>query len=82
MSMFDKDDYIELFKIVLVGIVALFMIMLSVLIPFYFLDKRSCGRMANVMGLESRYEFLTGCMIKIDDKFQPLDKYQNININQ
>ena len=44
----------------------------------YLWSKWQCGRRAEVMGLESKYQAWNGCFLKVNEKFIPERKYRGI----
>jgi len=47
----------------------------------YGIDKTSCTKKSELIGLEFNYGWWTGCMVKIDNKWQPFNEYNTVNIN-
>ena len=48
-------------------------------IPVYFLMKTKCVERTKLMNIESNFGFYTGCMVKIDNRWQPFNEYITVN---
>ena len=55
---------------------------LLIVLGVFMLESTSCGKKASMMGLESNYTILTKCMVKIDNKWQPFNRYNTINLTK
>ena len=45
----------------------------------YFGEKITCEKKTNLMNIESNYGLYTGCMVKIDGRWQPFNEYVTVN---
>ena len=43
------------------------------------LDKATCYSKSSAMGLDSRWGVLTGCMVKVDGRYVPLDAIRYVD---
>ena len=68
--------FIAIIIIAAIILASFIFIIAGVAYPF---EKKSCKDTANIMNVEWDYRFFTDCMVKIDDKFVPLDQYLKIN---
>jgi len=61
----------------IVGFLVGFVIVVLTLIgiPIAFAMNHTCHSTADKMGFESDWGFWTGCMIEVDDRMIPLDRY-------
>lgn len=42
------------------------------IVPGYALESASCKKKARMMGLESDYGWMTGCMVQVGDRYAPI----------
>jgi len=56
---------------IVIAIVALLAAVVGV--PYYLLDRAGCERSADRLQTEAQYDWWSGCHVKIDGHFVPLD---------
>ena len=62
------------------AIIAILSFLLPILILVYAGGRYSCNKKSEIMGIESNFGIFTGCMVKIDGRWQPFNDYNTINI--
>lgn len=66
------------------GATTLIIVILIIALLFggiYALTKISCEKRIKLMNLNGKYDFWTGCMVQIDNQWQPFNDYNTINLN-
>lgn len=74
------EEYFLYHPVIMIFSMAIIIIILAVGLA-YFLEKTSCNSKTNIMGIEHSYGFFAGCMVKIDNKWQPFNDYNTVKIN-
>lgn len=64
--------------IILIAVVCTTLIVTAFLAIVPPLDRQMCMNKAEAMELEWRWGFWTGCLIRIEDRWIPLDQYEVI----
>lgn len=54
-------------------------IVVGIPIGLYQMDKAQCHSKSQMMGLESNFGFMTGCMVKVGDRYFPRDSIRLVN---
>lgn len=67
----NANGVLEGFGLILVIGGSLFLIVALVSIPALFYDKMACNRFGMTSEVETKFDFMGGCYVKVDDKFIP-----------
>ena len=72
----------EYFIITLGVIVSFIALLLFIIVPVFFFEGKKCEVTANRMEIESDFTLMEGCMVKINDRWQPFNEYTTVNITK
>lgn len=71
----NKKGQLAEIGIILIFIFIIFLIIVGIVLGVTKLEKISCKKTANKLGLEYSYSIWTECLIKTEKGFIPLDNY-------
>ncbi len=72
------DDTLNMLSVFFI-VLLIFTVIIFGVFAVIKIDKISCVKKANIMNIESNYSVLTGCMVRIDNQWQPFNEYNTIN---
>ena len=68
-------DTFELLGYLLVAVIVIVVLGIGLVLAINPIMARGCRDAAQIMNVDYRYSFYTGCLIQIDGKFIPYDSY-------
>lgn len=58
------------------GCFAIIIVVVGIVIAGLLLDSISCGVQGSEMGRETKYRFISGCMVKANDGWVPMKNFR------
>lgn len=74
------DDFLDLVKMLCVFLAAMGVIFLGVIFACNAGSRASCNATSTVMKLEHQYGFWSGCLVRVDDQFIPIEQYATVRL--
>ena len=73
----DMQPQLKIFIITIcLGVMASLMLLFMMIIMAYPLGYMQCKNISNKMGVESQYNFISGCLIHKGEEWVPYEKYR------
>lgn len=78
--MMDFDDIKEFLFIVTIVFLFIFLLVALIVAIIYPLEKYTCQKTAESMGLNWDYGFWIPCLVEVDDRWINIDNYNEVGV--